>query len=80
MNSIYLPNSTLNRVKLGHAVTFMNYFASVISLIFLPETLMWNKIKFSASNSLNLAELVINELMKSISFANIPLSIRFITA
>ena len=33
---------TLNRVKLGDAVTFMKYFASVVSLIFLPKTLIWN--------------------------------------
>ena len=57
---------TLNRVKLGHAVTFMKYFASVLFLIFLPETLIWNKIMFPASNSLNLAELVVNEPTKSI--------------
>ena len=30
---------TLNRVKLGYAVTFIKYLASVVSLIFLPETL-----------------------------------------
>ena len=58
---------TPNRVKLGCAVTFMKYLASVVSLIFLPKTLNWNKIKFPASNLLNFAELVENELMKSIS-------------
>ena len=57
---------TLNRVKLGHAVTFMKYFVSVVSLIFLPETLIWNKITFPASNLLNLAELVVNDPTKSI--------------
>ena len=57
---------TLNRVKLGRAVTFMKYLASVISLIFLPKTLIWNKITFPASNLPNLAEPVVNELMKSI--------------
>ena len=56
----------LNRVKLGRAVTFMKYFASVVSLIFLEKTLIWNKITFPASNSLNLAELVVNEPTKSI--------------
>ena len=55
---------TLNRVKLRRAVTFMKYLASVVSLI---KTLIWNKIMFPASNSLNFAELVENELMKSIS-------------
>ena len=44
---------TLNRVKLSHADTFMKYFVSVVSSIFLPKTLIWNKIKFRLSNSLN---------------------------
>ena len=57
---------TLNRVELGGAVTFMKYLANLVSLIFLPKTLVWNKITFSASNSLNFAELVENELTKSI--------------
>ena len=58
---------TLNRVKLGRAVSFMKYLASVVYLIFLPIYLIWNKITFPASNSLNFAELVENVLMKSIS-------------
>ena len=58
---------TLNRVKLSRAVTFMKYLASVVSLIFLPKTLIWNKIKFKASNPLNFPELVENKLMKSFS-------------
>ena len=58
---------TLNYVKLGRAVTFMKYLDSVVFLIFLPKTLIWKKITFLTSNSLNLAELVVNELMKSIS-------------
>ena len=57
---------TLNRVKLGHAFTFMKHIVSVVSLIFLATTLIWNKITFSTSNLLNLAELVVNEPMKSI--------------
>ena len=57
---------TLNRVKLGRAVALMKYLSSVVSLIFLPKTLIWNKITFPASNSLNYAKLVENELMKSI--------------
>ena len=55
---------TLNCVKLRHAVTVMKYLSEV-SLIFLAETLIWNKITFPASNSLNLPELVINEPMKN---------------
>ena len=57
---------TLNCIKLGHAFTFMKYLARVISLIFLPKTLIWNKIKLPASNLLNFAELVENEPMKCI--------------
>ena len=57
---------TLNRVKLGRAVTFMKYLASVVSLIFLAKTLIWNKINFPTLNLMNLAELVENEPMKSI--------------
>ena len=72
---------TLNCVKLMRAVTFMKYLAAVVSLIFLPKTLILNKITFSASNLLNFAELVENELMKSISkkITNTPFSIKFIT-
>ena len=56
-----------NRVKLGRVVTFMKYLASVVSLIFLPKTLIWNKVTFQASNLLNLVELMVNEPMKVIS-------------
>ena len=35
---------TLNRVKIARPVTFMKELASVLSLIFLPKTLSWNKI------------------------------------
>ena len=57
---------TPNRLKLGRAVTFMKYLASVVSLIFLAKTLIWNKINFPTLNLMNLAELVENEPMKSI--------------
>ena len=57
----------LNHVKLGHAVTFFKYPIGVVSLIFLPKTLIWNKITFLGSDSINFAELVENDLMKNIS-------------
>ena len=57
---------TYNRLKLGRTVTFMKYLASVVSLIFLAKTLIWNKINFPTLNLMNLAELVENEPMKSI--------------
>ena len=72
MNSIY-SLLTLHHVKLGHPVTFKKYLASVVSLIFLPKTLIWNKITFPASNLLNFAGLVENELMKSISKNFLPI-------
>ena len=57
---------TLNRLKLGRVVNFIKNLASVVSLIFLAKTLIWNKINFPTLNLMNLAELVENELMKSI--------------
>ena len=80
MNSIRLM--TPNCVKLGSAVTLMKYLASVVSLKFLPKTLIWNKTTFRLSNSLNLAELVVNELQRVYpkKLTSIPFSIRFITA
>ena len=56
----------VNCVKLGRAVTFMEYLASVISLIILAKTLIWNKITFPVSNLMNFAGLVENEPLKSI--------------
>ena len=41
---------TLNCVKLGRAITFMKYLASVVLLIFLAKTLICNKITFPALN------------------------------
>ena len=72
---------TLNRVKLGLVFTFMKYFASVVSLIFLEKTLIWNKIKFPGSNLLNHTEIVVNESIRSIykKCTNILFSIQFIT-
>ena len=57
---------TLNCVKLGRAVTFMKYLASVVSLIFLAKTLIWNRFTFPASDLLYFAEQVENESLKSI--------------
>ena len=57
---------TVNRLKLGRAVSCMKYLASVVSLIFLVKTLIWNKINFPTLNLMNIAELVENEPMNSI--------------
>ena len=62
----------INRVKLGRAVTFMKHLSSVVLLILSSETLIWTA--FPALNSLNLAELVVSELMTSISKININIS------
>ena len=56
----------VNCPKLGLTVGFMKYLASVITLIFLSKTLIWNKITLRLANVLNLAELLVNELTKSI--------------
>ena len=55
-----------------HAVTFMKYLTSVVSLIFLPKALIWIKIRFRLPNSLNLAKLLLNEFTKSISQKKLP--------
>ena len=57
---------TFNHLKLGRPVTFMKYLASVVFLILLAKSLIWNKINFPTFNLLNLAELVENEPMKTI--------------
>ena len=57
---------TVNCVKLGRAVTFKKYLASVVSLMFLAKTLIWNKITLPTSNLFNFAELVEKEPLKSI--------------
>ena len=57
---------TLNHAELGHVVTLMKYLASIVYLLFLWIILISNKITFPVSNFLNLAELVVNESMKSI--------------
>ena len=60
----------------------MKYLVRVFSLIFLPKTLIWNKITFPASDSLNFAELMENEHLKNISkkCINIPFSIQSLAA
>ena len=73
---------TLNRAKLARGVIFMKYLTSVVSLIILSKTLIWNKITFLLSHLVNLPELVVRELRRvsQKKLTNIPFSIRFITA
>ena len=49
---------TVNRLKLRLAVSFMKYLASVLSLIILAKTLIWNKINFPTLNLMDLAGLI----------------------
>ena len=65
-NEIFIHLMSFNRLKLGRAVTFIKYIASVVSLIFLALTLIWNKITFPASDTLNLAQLVVDKPVNSI--------------
>ena len=65
----------VNRLKLGCTITFTKYLASVVSLIFLAKTLIWNKMNFPTLNLMNLAKLVENEPMKSIYQKNLPKSL-----
>ena len=60
MKSIYSPK---------RAITFKKYLASVVSIKFLPKVSYGIKYKFTfrQSNSPNIAELMVNELTKSIS-------------
>ena len=74
MNSMYSFNVSYC-LKLGRAVTFIKYLVSVVSLIFLALTLIWNKITFLAKNLLSLAQLVGNELMNSVYKKNYQYSV-----
>ena len=60
-------------MTLGRAVTLMKYLASVVSVTFAPKLLIFNKILVRQSNSMNIAELVVNELAKRIfKSSNLP--------
>ena len=63
MNSIYLSNDHSSRKTRARSYVLN----SVVLLMLLHKILIISKIKFPPSNSLNLAELVLNELMMSIS-------------
>ena len=54
-------------------IMIFNELTSAVSLIFLPKTLIWNKTMFPSSNSLNLAKLMVNDLMKSIFKRNLSI-------
>ena len=43
----------LNRVKLERAVTFTKYISSVVSLIFLPQGLIWNEMVLPGGHPLS---------------------------
>ena len=62
-------------VKLRRAVSFMKHLASVFFSIFLPKTLICSKVTFWPSKSVNLAELVVNDLTKRISKKKLSISL-----
>ena len=70
----------LNHVKLVRADNFLKGLANVVSLFSLPKTLIQNKIAFPTSKSMNIPELSVNELQKTISKNNYQYSfcIKFI--
>ena len=47
-------------------MSFMKHLSSVFFSIFLAKTLIWSRITFWPLNSVNLAELVVNEFMERI--------------
>ena len=64
---------TLNRVKLGRAVTFMKYLARVVSLTFLPKTSIWNKTHVSSIKFAKFCRTGENEFMMSNLQKNLPI-------
>ena len=68
----------LNRVKLGRAVTFMKYLASITSLTLLPKTLILTKMAFTISHSQKFSGLVANELQTRLSL-NVFTNIHFLS-
>ena len=73
---------SITEAELKRSIFYEKARISVVSLILLAKTLIWNKTTFHILNSPNLAELVVNGLTKSICkrFKIAPFSIRFITA
>ena len=55
------------------ASSYFWFYYYVASLIFLPKTLIQNKITFLTSNLLNLAELAVIELLRKISKKKLPI-------
>ena len=73
---------TVDRVKRGPRSYFYKIPCQCSLFNISTKILVWNKIIVPTLNSQNLAELVVNEFMKSISkkIYNIPFSIRFVNA
>ena len=49
-NELYLFNNDSQSPKTRGTVAFMKYLGSVVSLVFLPKTSIWNKITFRLLN------------------------------
>ena len=55
---------SITEAELKRSIFYEKARISVVSLILLAKTLIWNKTTFHILNSPNLAELVVNELTK----------------
>ena len=77
MNSTFSYNDCLSR-KTKPCSFSIKHLTSFFSLIILTKILIWNKITFKGSKSLNLAKLVVNELLRSmLKFASSTFSVQF---
>ena len=54
--------SNFNHVKPGRTFIFMKHFVSVVSSVLLPQTLIFNKMVFPASNWVSLPHLVVTAI------------------
>ena len=61
-NRVKLPSRHERVYWVGRAIAFVKQLASIVFLIFLPTTLVWNKVALLALNLLNFPELVLNQL------------------
>ena len=71
-------NTTLSASYILNVRCFMKYLLGVVSLIFPAKTLIWNRIMFPISKSLNLPEPVVNKPMKSIYKKKLPIFLPFL--
>ena len=80
--TLFTPVMILNHVKLGSTVSVTKVLPGVVFSIFYQKPQFNIKKAFPSLNSLNLPELLVNELKKTTSklFPNIYFSVRYSTA